>query len=275
LIVAGLPLSLRELHHLTWWWLRFMTLGRDPNAAKARYHFLYFSYAPDFDYLALSMRTLRAAVPADLLGPIFLAEDQKAPFEAAQIDALRGILPSLQVLPVHDFEWGSPRSTHAELQIFKSICKQMGDPLDMLVKVDSDVLFLANAKWRRILRSQAGAVGDGHYLQHRYAQGGLYMMRRRLIEQVFADTSIADIERVAEEIDSVGEDMAISRMLADSGQAFFFTRMMLFPDEYQPLSRIRGAARQEFIALHCHKDKKSMPELATRFSLLNGQGSPT
>lgn len=273
MIVAGFPVSLRELHHLTWWWLRFLLLGTDKRASAARFNFLYFSYSPDFDCLVLSLRTLRNAILDELLGQVFLAEDQKAPFSPSQLTTLRSIVPQLRVIPVRDFEWGSPSSTHAELQIFKMACEHLTDACDLLVKVDSDVLFLRNEKWARILRSGAEAVGDGHFLQHRYAQGGLYMMRRHLVQHVFADTTVTDLEVIAREIDSVGEDMAISQLLADSGKPFFFTRMMLFPDEYGPLPSLRSAVRREFLALHCHKDKARMPALIARFDLMGEQGA--
>lgn len=273
MIVAGLPVAARELHHLAWGWFRYALLRRDPNAAFARYHFLYFSYAPDFAYLHLSLRTLRAAVPTELVGGIVLVEDQKGPFDAAQIAQLKAVWPSLQVLPIRDFEWGSPRSTHAELQLFKQVCAQMPDPRDLLVKVDSDVLFMPNSKWECLLRSTASAIGDGHYLQHRFAQGGLYMIRREVIQAVFATTTVSDVEAVARKIDSVGEDMAISHMLYDADQPFFFTRMMLFPDEYGPLDTLSVPTRHEFMALHCHKDKKNMVSLISRFRLLPEGGA--
>lgn len=269
MIVAGLPIAARELHHLGWGWLRYALLRSDPKAASARYHFLYFSYAPDFACLHLSLRTLRAAVPTEMIGGVVVAEDQKAPFDRSQLAQLKAIWPSLQIFPIRDFEWGSPCSTHAELELFKQVCAQMPDPRDLLVKVDSDVLFIPNRKWCRLLRSTASAIGDGHYLQHRFAQGGLYMIRREVIQSVFAATTVSDVERVAHEIDSVGEDMAISRMLSDADQPFFFTRMMLFPDEYGPLRTLRSLTRLEFMALHCHKDKQNMQALSSRFHLLS------
>lgn len=268
MIVAGFPIAVRELHYLILGWFRYALLRPDKSAASARYHFIYFSYEPDFEYLDLSLRTLRAAIPAELVGGVVLAEDQKGPFSPSQIEQLRGVWPSLQVLPIRDFEWGSPRSTHAELQLFKQVCSEMPDPRDLLVKVDSDVLFLPNPKWLRLLRSAASAIGDGHYLQHRFAQGGLYMIRREVIQTVFASTRVPDVEQVAIEIDSVGEDMAISRMLRGASQPFFFTRMMLFPNEYKALSTLSALTRREFIALHCHKDKHSMSVLSSRFGLL-------
>lgn len=271
--IAGLPVAAREIHHLIWGWLRYALLRRDPNAETARYHFLYFSYAPDFAYLHLSLRTLRAAVPAELVGGVVLAEDQKGPFDAAQIAQLKAVWPSLHIQPIRDFEWGSPRSTHAQLQLFKQVCAQMPDPRDLLVKVDSDVLFMPNPKWERLLRSAVSAIGDGHYLQHRYAQGGLYMIRREIIQAIFAATTVSDVEAVARKIDSVGEDMAISRMLCDAGKPFFFTRMMLFPDEYGPLGTLSAPTRHEFMALHCHKDKQNMVSLISRFRLLPERGA--
>ena len=238
------------------------------DATSARLNFLYFSYAPDFACLQLSLKTLAHAIPRDLMGRVVLAEDQKAPFSDEQKSDLLSLAPSLHVVPVYDFEWGSPRSTHAELQIFKQVCGLLGDPQDLLVKVDSDVLFVRNPKWQRLLRSSAHAIGDGHYLQHRFAQGGLYMIRRHIIDSVLSKVTLGEVEQVAKAIDSVGEDMAISQLLADKGMPFFFTRMMLFPEEYKLLPRLNAWVRSEFLALHCHKDKRNMDALTQRFGLL-------
>jgi len=268
MIFAGFPIALRELHHLVRGWLRFARLRPDHRAGRARYHFVYFSYAPDFEYLALSLRTLRLAVEPAQVGAVYVAEDQKAPFDAAQQAALRSIWPQIRMLPVHDFEWGSPRSTHAELQLFLKICSSLPDPRDLLVKVDSDVLLLPNPKWARILHSEAPAIGDGHFVRHRYAQGGLYMIRREIAQRHFPSVTVSQLEQVARRVRSVGEDTAISCLLRDAGQPFLLTRMMLFPDEYRPLRRIAGPTRQEFLALHCHKDKRSMVSLAQRLGLL-------
>ena len=269
MIVAGFPIALRELHHLARGWLRMWRLRPGDHAGAARLNFLYFSYAPDFAYLQLSLKTLAHAVPAALIGRVVLAEDQKAPFSEVQKSALRSLAPSLHVVPVHDFEWGSPRSTHAELQIFKQACSLMDDPHDLLVKVDSDVLFVRNAKWLRLLRSSAHAIGDAHYLQHRFAQGGLYMIRRHIVDSFLSKVTLGEVEQVARAIDSVGEDMAISQLLADKGLPFFFTRMMLFPEEYGLLPHLNSWVRSEFLALHCHKDKRNMDALTRRYGLLD------
>ena len=273
MIIAGFPIALRELHHLASGWLRLALLPRDPVAERAQFFFLYFSYAPDFDYLMISMSTLRYAVPQRLVGRVFLAEDQKAPFSPEQVAQLSRIWPDLFILPVNDFEWGSPRSTHAELQVFKEIAANLPGQRDFLVKVDSDVLFLRSQKWERLLHSTASAVGDGHYLKHQFAQGGLYMLRREIVQSVFMNTTIKQIEMVASKIRSVGEDMAISQMLRDAGQGFLLTRMMLFPDEYRLLRSLVWPVRREFLALHCHKDKQNMQSLCARFGLLGLEDS--
>lgn len=267
MIISEVPVQLRELHHLSWWWLRFRFLAADRRTAGAKLNFLYFSYEPDFDYLLLSMKSLRHGVNRELIGQVFLVVDQKAPFSARQIAAFQDIFPTLHVLPIFNFEWGSARSTFEELGMFKTVCASLPSPFDLLVKVDSDVLFLRNDKWRKLLCSRAAAIGDGHFLQHRCAQGGLYMLRRHLIQNVFWDTSLADLESVVKKIDSHGEDRAISYMLRRSGNAFFFTRMMLFPDEYRGISRLGSWVRREFLALHCHKDKTSMAALIRKFDI--------
>ena len=93
------------------------------------------------------------------------------------------------------------------------------------------------------------------------------MIRRVVTQTLFAHTTVADVESVVSEIDSVGEDRAISEMLSKSGVPFFFTRMMLFPEEYRNLQRLGHCAKNEFLALHCHKDKNSMAHLIDRLRI--------
>lgn len=268
MIIAGLPVAASEIHHLARNWVRMALLREDPLAVAARFGFLYFSYAPDFDYLSLSLQSLAKAVHPSWIRSVTIAEDQKAPFSEEQREQLARYMPALHWMPVHDFEWGSPRSTHAELQVFERVCRNMPDDHDLLVKVDSDVLFLSNRKWELLLRSRALAIGDGHYLQHRFAQGGLYMIRRHVVRHVLSKVSLAEIEAVAKKIDSVGEDMAISQLLRDAGSPFFMSRMMLFPEEYRPLRRLNRLVRSEFLALHFHKDKSNMAALARQHGLV-------
>jgi hypothetical protein len=274
MIVCGVPIAAREIHHLLRGWLKMAQLRTDPDATGARLNFLYFSYAPDSPYLELSLRTLTGAIPAELLGRVIVAEDQKAPFNPEQLGRLHSVFADLDIRPIHDFQWGSPRSTHAELQLFKQIAAELAHPKDLLVKVDSDVLMLPNDKWRRVLYSNAPAIGDGHYLRFEYAQGGLYMIRKACIEGTLAPVTLRTVEDVAQAIDSVGEDMAISELLRRADQPFFLTRMMLFPEEYRPLSALNPLVRQEFMALHCHKDKTNMEYLCTKFGLLPGANAP-
>lgn len=267
MIVCDVPIGIKGLHHLMAGWLKFRLLKRATLAAQAKLNFVYFSYQPDFDYILLSLRSLVQAVPAQYIGKIFLVVDQKAPFDEAQIDSFKQLCPSLVVMPIYNFEWGSAQSTLEELNLFKDVCQQLDNDWDYVLKVDSDVLFHNGAKLVQILHSDTHAVGDGHYLNYEYAQGGLYMIRKHLIMQAFANTSLSDVEGVVEEIDSVGEDMGISHMLKQHGSPFFLTRLMLFPDEYNAITTLNTWVKNEFVAFHCHKDKQNMANLVKKFAL--------
>lgn len=269
MIVGGVPLSVRDLHRIVagWWAFRkhVRPIATEQNTTL---NFLYFSYQPDFDILRLSLQTLLKVSAGKRLGKVFVVVDQKAPFSAAEEAALLSIYPKIAFMPVHNFSWGSAESTYAELRIFTQACKLLPNKQDMLIKVDSDILMSGWSKLVAILDSTLQAVGDGHFLQYRYAQGGFYMMRRRLIEDVLASKSQDDVEQVVKATGSVGEDVAISWLLKDAGEPFFFTRLMLFPDEYNRLERLNVWVSNEFIALHCHKDKHNMPALIDKFNLL-------
>ena len=267
MVIKGYPVDIRHIFRQLWWQYRFIReVKATPEGAKLT--LLYFSYQPDFPYLALSIKTLMQSAPRERVRQIVVAEDQKAPFSACDISKLKDLTSpiELNIYPIYNFSWGSPDSTHAEIKLFEQVAGRLENPADMIVKCDSDVLFLPNcAKWEQLLDAPQDAFGDSHFLKYRYAQGGLYFLRKRLIDAIFPGTSIQDVRRIATEINSVGEDMAITEICKRNGRAMFFTRTMLFPSEYRQLKMLNYYCKKEFMALHCHKDKDNMNNIADRF----------
>lgn len=269
MIINNSPYSARYIFSILMSWFRyFFTVSiRKKINHGGKLNFLYFSYQPDYIYLTLSIKSIIEHVDPKSLGIVFLIEDQKAPFSAQQKIELQTLCPSIKILPIHNFCWGSAQSTYEELQIFLKVSDLLENDWDLLVKTDSDVIVFEGHKFQEICSSNLKAIGDGHFLQFKYAQGGLYMLRKQLIKRAFSNTSVEDIEYINKQTNSVGEDKAISYLLKKQGVPFFLTRLMLFPDEYNNIKHL-NTVKKEFVALHCHKDKEQMQNLANRFNIL-------
>jgi len=238
------------------------------DAELSKFRFVYFSYQPDFQYLKLSIQTLIHNVPPNILDGVVIAVDQKSPFNTSQESELIDIYTKLSFIPIHNFSWGSAISTYEELKIFSTISHSLINPYDYLVKVDSDVLFLPSSTWLRVAKWFQPAIGDGHFTQYRYAQGGLYMLTRSVISDVLSQATIEQIDNINHKTDSVGEDSSISEYLRLNSHPFYFIRLMLFPDEYKHIQRINRRTNSEFVAMHFHKDKSNMNEYAIKFNLI-------
>jgi hypothetical protein len=238
-------------------WLFCRRLADEPKNRDAKLHFVYFSYQPDFHYLQLSLQSLVANIPSDAIASVHLFEDQKATFSADEVASLQSLCPQLVMQKVENFSWASPDSTHAEIGCFSKVATDAKSN-DMLVKVDSDILFLPSDKMLRLLRSPLLAVGDGHNEEYRFAQGGLYMMRISVVTEQLEQVNLERIHQIVAENGSNGEDRTLSSVLKQNGNPFQFTRLMLFPSEYSKIERLSAFNKWDFCAAHFVKDKEKM-----------------
>ena len=226
------------------------------NSAPAKFSFVYFAYQPDFEYMLLSLKSLVKNV--DHLADIFLFIDQKAPFSQSEEQAFIAVYPNIKLRPVYNFSWASIETTMAEINSFLEVSKQSNDE-DYLVKVDSDILFLAGSKFERIAYSGIDTFGDTRHINYQYYQGGLYGIKHKLVKEAFGTASASDFEAIAKDWHgNLGEDLAVSERLRRKGISLNNTRLMLFPSEYPKIKRANKFLRWEFAALHFIKDKENM-----------------
>lgn len=257
MIILGVPVPVKYIHETIFDWIRCATLRKQKEHLDAKFSFVYFSYQPDFEYLRISITSLLDNVGDDYIGAVHLFEDQKAKFNDNELLSLRTLCPKLVVHPVNNFSWASPESTLAEIECFLKVASVAND-IDMVVKVDSDILFLESDKLVRLLQSASHAVGDGHSEKYRFAQGGLYMIRSKLIKSVLSKVKLSDVLKIVETNNSSGEDRAISKILEINQKPFHFTRLMLFPTEYRRVKKLSRFNRWDFCAAHFVRDKENM-----------------
>ncbi|AFS38151.1 hypothetical protein [Alteromonas macleodii] len=257
MLIFNVPIKASDSFRIVADWISNLVIKPVKKNANAKFHFVYFSYKPDFDYLNLSIQSLVNHIDSEKIGSVNLFVDQKAPFNTNQIDKLKKICPKLAIHRVYEFAWASTETTMAEITSFLKVCEN-AEEHDFIVKVDSDILFFRNKRLSRMLTSKYDAVGDGHHLQYKYAQGGLYMIRAAVIRDVFNTIEKKHVKEVELHCGTKGEDRVISTLLAQAESPFYLTRLMLFPDEYKIMKKLPKLVRWEFCAKHFVKDKHNM-----------------
>jgi hypothetical protein len=232
---------------------------------NAKLNFVYFSYQPDFEYLYLSIESLVNSQNKNDLRKIYVFIDQKAPFVEHELCVLKALSNKITFLPVYNFSWASTATTMAEICSFKQVMEN-AEAEDLIVKVDSDIVFFRNSKLKRLLHSKYVAIGDGHHLNYEYAQGGLYMFRKYIGKEIFNDIDEETIIACEKQCKNKGEDKVLSTLFANYKLPFYLTRLMIFPDEYSLIKRLNKFIRWEFCCGHFVKDKDNMKELNKMFN---------
>ncbi|MFT5760225.1 MAG: hypothetical protein ACI9LM_005009 [Alteromonadaceae bacterium] len=258
MIIFNIPVGSRKILRTVKDWLKdAFILSFASKSNKSAFNFIYFSYAPDFEYLLLSLKSLVQNTRP--IRSIYLFVDQKAPFSEEQCQTLINIYPDLIFKTINNFEWASAESTKAEIDAFLDVVKN-SLPNDYIVKVDSDILFLNSTKMSRIAASGLDAIGDGHWERYKFFQGGLYIIKVNVAERVFSNFEMDDLKNmIKEKLNNItAEDRCVTQILRDNNIKLYYTSLMLFPSEYQKLSKFNWFVKWNFSALHFVRDKDNM-----------------
>lgn len=218
---------------------------------------MYFSCAGDMPLLTMSLKSL-SALSTNRIGNVFVVVDSKAPFTPEQEIDLRSICPELRFLHLGRIDWASVETLHTELRAFSTAARSAA-PHDFIAKVDSDILFFSALKLEEISVSRFDFVGDGHYSDYSYAQGGLYFIRADKAVPLAESVSGAELQSAMDRCGSISEDRVMSALLAGRCRRIWMTRVMLFPNEYEKASLRGGWVRREFSAIHFVRRKADMP----------------
>lgn len=231
---------------------------------SGKVHMIYFSCAKDIGMLKISLNSLMRLEP-EIIGKIYLVVDSKGPFTYEQEGELKKIVPEIEFHHLGKIDWASIDTLKTELKIF-GIVADSAKSEDHLAKVDSDILFFNSAKLKESMSSAALFVGDGHYSKYKYAQGGLYLMRKSLAMNL-SRASQAEILEAIKECGSMAEDLVVSALVRRRTDKIWLTRLMLFPDEYEKTNLSSCWVRKEFCSLHFVHRKIDMPEYARRLDI--------
>lgn len=266
MIIFGCPIGIRHIARIAGDQVRRLAHRLRPNPA-ARIHFVYFSCARDMALLTLSLTSLKF-LSGDQVGNVYVVVDSKGPFSQEQKSELERIIPSLEFLELGQIDWASLYTLKTELKAF-SIAARQAQPIDFIAKVDSDILFFSSLKLDEIRICAADFVGDGHYSNYKYAQGGLYLLRAPLAERLETVTE-PELEQAISECHTNAEDQVVSALVRQRTKSIWLTRLMLFPNEYDKANLNGRFVRREFSAIHFVHRKEDMPRYAGRFRMTPG-----
>jgi hypothetical protein len=228
-------------------------------ARRPTFRLCYFSCQSYFRYLYCALHSL-TLVARDIRFEVIVFSDTDQPLSAEQITALDELIPGIRVINwPKSMGWGATQIGW----IWKAyaLAAEGAADDDVIARVDSDVYFFNDRIFRAVERSSADLIGDGHFVDFKYCQGGCYFFRAKAIRQIgafLAQRSLSD------ELDAAGinvEDIAADHFAKSLGQRIWMTWFMMFPDELRNAGGLNRWQRWKFSCLHfVMKNKAAMIE---------------
>lgn len=235
-------------------WVTRRPLGIEPT-----FHLCFFSCHSYFKYLYCSLHSL-ATHAQDVRIRVLIFSDEEMPLSQEQAEAIESLFPGAKVIPwPKSMGWG-----YAQIRsIWRAYALAATDSIesDFIVRVDSDVFFFNDRIFQAVARSNADFVGDGHFVDFKYFQGGCYFFRASAVRQIAALLDSKPIEKVLHDLDPVVEDVAAYQLAKQLGLKTWMTWFMMFPDELRKAGCLTRWARWKFSCLHfVMKNKAAMLE---------------
>ncbi len=181
----GLRLLLLDFKSLLW--APFQMPKPEVFSERPHFFIAYFTCGAHFRYLKASVDSL-LALDLPFAYSVRLFEDRKDPINADEVRQLLLRCPSGSTLtrtPL-PFSWGGSNVIVSTRQAFKEIYSEMKSN-DLLVKTDSDTLFLNSNIFEVAASCASQIVGQTHFGHgHKYFQGGCYFLRTNSIRRILS-----------------------------------------------------------------------------------------
>lgn len=252
-----IPIRVRQFPQFMRQMLQRSEVLRRPLAHPPTFHLCFFSCQSYFKYLYCSLHSITQhaqGIPCKIL--VFSDEDM--PLTPAQIDAIQVLVPGARVIPwPKSMGWGATQIGWI-WRAYQLAAEGAADH-DIIARVDSDVFFFNDRVFRAVSRSDADFVGDGHYVNFEYSQGGCYFFRASAVRKILALIEAESMERLLSGMDIVVEDIAASHFANSLGLKTWLTWFMMFPDELRNAGGLTQWQRYKFSCAHfVMKNKAAM-----------------
>lgn len=249
------PIRLRQSPALAWQLLRRSLVLRRPLPRQPTFRICYFSCESYFRYLYCSVHSLKRHA-GDVRYEVLVFNDNDMPISATQIAALQALLPGLRVIPwPKSMGWGATQI--ACIWQAYAVAAKGAAAGDVVVRVDSDVFFFNNRIFKAVERSDADVVGDGHFVDFAYCQGGCYFFRVAAVQRVLGYLAACSLADDLAQAGITVEDIAADHFARRLGLRIWKTWFMMFPDELRNAGGLTPWQRLKFSCLHFVMKNKS------------------
>ena len=235
-----------------------MVLGRaDPVGLT--FQLCFFSCQSHFRFLYCSLHSLKKQVQHTNF-KVQIFSDAEQPLSDAQIAAIQALIPgTLVTVWPRSVGWGATQIGNI-WRAYGIAAAELKDS-DFIVKIDSDVFFFNDLIFRVAARSDADLIGDGHYVDFKYSQGGCYFFKVGAVRNINASIEKLGMEQMLQGIDVAAEDAAATHFAKTLGLKVWLTWFMMFPDELKNAGGLTAWYRWKFSCLHfVMKNKVAMLE---------------
>ncbi|MEO3691060.1 hypothetical protein [Roseateles paludis] len=229
-----------------------LAFGKD---SKPVFRLCYFSCQSYFPYLYCALHSLVQTVRSSHL-EVFVFSDTDMPLSAAQTEALMALPLQVKVIPwPKSVGWGAEQIGWI-WRAYALACEGLSDD-DFIARIDSDVFFFNDRIFRAMARSRADFIGDGHYVDFEYCQGGAYFLRVSAARAVLKYLESNDLTQVLAQAQIGVEDRAVMHFAALVKLKTWMTCFMMFPDELRNAGGLTALARFKFSCLHFTSKNKA------------------
>jgi len=250
--IKQFPNFLKELHK------RNKVLSASPNEKRV-FHLCYFSCHSYFPYLYCALHSMKKHLK-NIEFKIYIFNDAEMPISDTQFAEIKKLIPdSEMILWPKSMGWGAEQIAN----IWKAYeyAAKNADDNDIIARVDSDVFFFNERIFQMIKRSDADLIGDGHFVDFKYTQGGCYFFKVSAIHQINQMIAEKSMENLVKEIDIVVEDIAAHYFAKKLGLNIWLTWFMVFPQEIINSGGLSSWLKWKFSCAHfVMKNKDKMLE---------------
>jgi len=227
----------------------------------------YFSCYSYFQYLFCSVHSLKRIQNGYQLKIVVFC-DRLEMFSESQQAALRSLFPDIEIVPWGKSQgWGIEQieSIWAAYDYAQKGLKEG----DYVARIDSDVFFFSDWLFSALARVQFDLVGDGHFIDFKYVQGGVYFVRVAMLRKIIKDFASLSLRLFLEKNNIGVEDQAVSRLVEANKGSVWLTYFMMFPDEYRIAGKLSPYQKEKFCCYHqATKSKAPMLPLYRKELLL-------
>jgi hypothetical protein len=223
------------------------------------FYLCFFSCESYFNYLYCSLHSIQR-IQKNTAIKIRIFSDEEQPLSRQQKDYIWQIFPDAKIIDwPKSMGWG-----HKQIESIWQAYKQTADEAledDFIARVDSDVFFINDKIFKAISRCDADLIGDGHFIDFKYTQGGCYFFRVSAINRISHALSSTKLPDLLPELNPVVEDLAAYELAKKLGMRIWMIWFMMFPDELRNAGGINAWVNWKFSCIHfVMKNKKLMLE---------------